>query len=112
MKVNFIILVFVAITVVSCGPSKLLTESRHTADSKFDAGNYSGSLEDLELIINQFEGKGKNADVAVSKETGKKLAEKAKAAGIEKVVFDRGGYRYHGQVKALADGAREGGLKF
>lgn len=43
---------------------------------------------------------------------GKLLAERAKAAGIENVVFDRGGYLYHGRVKALADGAREGGLKF
>jgi large subunit ribosomal protein L18 len=40
------------------------------------------------------------------------LAERAKAAGVESVVFDRGGYRYHGRVKALADGAREAGLKF
>ena len=43
---------------------------------------------------------------------GQLLAERAKAAGVESVVFDRGGYRYHGRVKALADGAREGGLKF
>jgi large subunit ribosomal protein L18 len=41
---------------------------------------------------------------------GKLLAERAKAAGVERAVFDRGGYRYHGQVKALAEGAREGGL--
>jgi large subunit ribosomal protein L18 len=43
---------------------------------------------------------------------GQLLAERAKAAGVESVVFDRGGYRYHGRVKALADGAREGGLTF
>jgi large subunit ribosomal protein L18 len=43
---------------------------------------------------------------------GQLLAERANAAGIESVVFDRGGYRYHGRVKALADGAREAGLKF
>jgi large subunit ribosomal protein L18 len=43
---------------------------------------------------------------------GKLLAEKAKKAGLESVVFDRAGYLYHGRVKALADGAREGGLKF
>lgn len=47
-----------------------------------------------------------------SKAVGGKLAEKAKEAGIEAVVFDRNGYRYHGRVKALAEGAREGGLKF
>ena len=45
-------------------------------------------------------------------EVGKAVAEVAKKAGIETVVFDRGGYLYHGRVKALADGAREGGLKF
>ena len=47
-----------------------------------------------------------------SVEVGKRVAEKAKAAGITKVVFDRAGYQYHGRVKALADGAREGGLEF
>jgi large subunit ribosomal protein L18 len=49
---------------------------------------------------------------AASREAGRKLAEQAKEAGIEKVVFDRGGYRYHGRVKAFADGARDGGLEF
>jgi large subunit ribosomal protein L18 len=45
-------------------------------------------------------------------QAGKLLAERAKAAGIDAAVFDRGGYQYHGRVKALADGAREGGLTF
>src|SRR5262245_11146893 len=47
-----------------------------------------------------------------SKAVGRKLAERAKAAGISRVSFDRAGYLYHGRVKALADGAREGGLSF
>ena len=51
-------------------------------------------------------------NVEVAKEVGKKLAENAKSVGIESVVFDRGGYPYHGRVKSLAEGAREGGLKF
>ena len=48
----------------------------------------------------------------MSIEVGKHLATKAKKAGIENITFDRGGYLYHGRVKALADGAREAGLKF
>jgi large subunit ribosomal protein L18 len=55
------------------------------------------------------EGTGK---VAKAKAVGQALAAKAKAAGITKVVFDRAGYRYHGRVQAVADGAREGGLEF
>ena len=47
-----------------------------------------------------------------AKRAGALIAERAKAAGVEECVFDRGGYRYHGKVKALAEGAREGGLKF
>ena len=47
-----------------------------------------------------------------SRKAGALLAERAKAAGVEEVVFDRGGFRYHGRVAALADAAREGGLKF
>jgi large subunit ribosomal protein L18 len=47
-----------------------------------------------------------------AKRAGELIAERAKAAGVEEVVFDRGGYRYHGKVKALAEGAREGGLRF
>ncbi len=54
--------------------------------------------------------KGGNIDGATA--VGKLIAEKAKAAGVESVCFDRNGYRYHGRVKALADAAREGGLKF
>ena len=53
---------------------------------------------------------GKNAEAAAK--VGRAIAEKAKAAGVEKVAFDRSGYRYHGRIKALADAAREGGLQF
>jgi large subunit ribosomal protein L18 len=52
------------------------------------------------------------ADVGAAKAVGKLVAERALGKGITNVVFDRGGYRYHGRVKALADAAREGGLKF
>jgi len=54
----------------------------------------------------------KGVNIEVSKEVGAKLAEKAKSSGVEKVVFDRSGYPYHGRIKALAEAAREGGLKF
>ncbi|PIW36875.1 MAG: 50S ribosomal protein L18 [Candidatus Kerfeldbacteria bacterium CG15_BIG_FIL_POST_REV_8_21_14_020_45_12] len=53
---------------------------------------------------------GTKREIALA--VGKRIAEVAKAKGIESIVFDRGGYLYHGRVKALADGAREGGLKF
>jgi large subunit ribosomal protein L18 len=52
------------------------------------------------------------ADTAAAGLVGKLVAERARSAGVEKVVFDRGAYLYHGRVKALADAAREGGLKF
>ena len=58
----------------------------------------------------EFEGAGGNAGAA--KKVGLKIAERALAKGIETVVFDRGGYIYHGRVAALAEGAREGGLNF
>src|SRR5260370_39556041 len=53
---------------------------------------------------------GKKSERSV--QVGKAIAAKAKAAGIQRVVFDRAGYKYHGRVKAVADGAREGGLEF
>ena len=57
-----------------------------------------------------FEGSGGNVEAA--KKVGQAVAQRAKDKGIDAVVFDRGGYLYHGRVKALADGAREGGLEF
>ena len=55
---------------------------------------------------------GATANVAAASEVGRRVAEAAKAAGVTQVVFDRGGFLYHGRVKALADAAREGGLSF
>ena len=71
--------------------------------------------DDMGITLVSASSKGVDADgnkVTVSKEVGKSLGEKAKAKGIESVVFDRGGYLFHGRVKALAEGAREAGLKF
>jgi len=58
------------------------------------------------------EGAKTGANIAAAKAVGKLLAERAKEKGIKNVVFDRGGYLYHGRIKALADAAREGGLNF
>lgn len=64
-------------------------------------------------VEKDFRGKLKNgANIEAAKEIGRLIAERAKAAGVTQVVFDRGGYRYHGRVKALAEAAREGGLSF
>ncbi len=60
-------------------------------------------------IASEMEGKTK---IECAKHVGMKLAERAKNVGINKIVFDRGGYRYHGRIAALAEGAREGGLEF
>jgi len=62
---------------------------------------------ELKNPISELQGK-----TAISRSVGRFLAQKAKELGIKEVVFDRGGYLYHGRVKALAEGAREGGLKF
>lgn len=58
------------------------------------------------------QGKKQGGNLAAAKEIGKSIAERAKAKGIKKVVFDRGGYLYHGRIKALAEAAREAGLEF
>lgn len=68
------------------------------------------TLASASTVEKAFEGNGSNCEAA--KKIGAVIAERALQRGIEEVVFDRGGYIYHGRVKALAEGAREGGLKF
>lgn len=83
---------------------------------KSNKGIYAQLIDDINghtlAFASSLELEAVNTNVDVSKNVGKKLAEKATSNGIENVVFDRGGFLYHGNIKALADGAREGGLKF
>ena len=73
-------------------------------------GKVLASASTLEKDVRASHPNGAKKEAAA--EVGKRIAEKAKALGIEAVAFDRAGYRFHGRVKALADAAREGGLKF
>lgn len=85
---------------------------------------YRSSKHIYAQLVDDFEGKtlasastiqakiASGGNVEAAKEVGSKIAEAAKAAGIETIAFDRNGFKYHGRIKALADAAREGGLKF
>ncbi len=75
-----------------------------------DGGKVLASASTVEKEVKAKVAKGGNKAAAAA--VGRRIAEKARAAGIEQVAFDRSGYRYHGRVKALADAAREAGLKF
>jgi large subunit ribosomal protein L18 len=75
-----------------------------------DGSKVLASASTLQTEVKEGLKNGKNSDAA--SKVGKLIAERALAAGIEKVAFDRSGYRYHGRIKALAEAAREGGLKF
>ena len=77
-----------------------------------DKGHTLAGLSTQCAELKDFKAEGKNVRTEKAFAAGKLLGEKAKALGIDSVVFDRGGYRYHGRVKAFADGAREGGLEF
>jgi large subunit ribosomal protein L18 len=76
------------------------------------AGRTVLGMSTLTPDLKDFVVEGPHKRIQQAHAAGKLLAEKAKTQGIESVVFDRGGYKYHGRVKAFADGAREGGLKF
>jgi large subunit ribosomal protein L18 len=77
-----------------------------------DAGATLVGMSTLASGLRDFKAEGQNRRVEHAFAAGKLLAEQAKKEGIDTVVFDRGGYRYHGRVKAFAEGARKGGLEF
>lgn len=77
-----------------------------------DARNTLFGMSTLAAELKDFKAESKNRRVEEAHAAGKLLGERAKSQGISAVVFDRGGYKYHGRVKAFAEGAREGGLEF
>jgi large subunit ribosomal protein L18 len=93
------------------------TERPRLTVFRSNRGIYAQLIDDLKgqtLVAASSTELGEKAklNVETSKSVGKKIAEKAAAAGVTNIVFDRNGYLYHGNIKALAEGAREGGLKF
>ena len=95
LSVNRTNLHMYAALISACGGKVLASASTNEADMRKDWGAV-----------------GKGGNVSAAAMIGKRIAEKAKAVGVEKVAFDRAGYAYHGRVKALAEAAREAGLQF
>lgn len=90
---------------------RVFKSSKHIYAQIIDdvAGVTLASMSTVDKAFEKGDEKGKSAD---AKKVGVMIADRAKEAGINKVVFDRGGYIYQGRVKSLSDGAREGGLEF
>jgi large subunit ribosomal protein L18 len=100
---------------------RLTTHGTRPRLSIFRSGKhiYAQVIDDAQAVTiaaastNEKDGKeAKSWNVGAASSVGKKIAERAKAAGVTQVIFDRGGFLFHGRVKALADAAREGGLEF
>jgi large subunit ribosomal protein L18 len=92
------------------------TERPRLSVFKSNTGIYAQVIDDVKGVTvasaSSIELGKKTVNIENSKTVGQKIAEKAKASGVETIVFDRNGYLYHGNIKAFAEGAREGGLKF
>jgi large subunit ribosomal protein L18 len=92
------------------------TERPRLSIFRSNTGIYAQIIDDVKSVTvtsaSTIELGKKTVNMENSKNVGKKIAEKAVASGVESVVFDRNGYLYHGNIKAFAEGAREGGLKF
>ena len=99
---------------------RLATHGTRPRLSVFRSGKhiYAQVIDDVQAVTlasastNEKDHKGKGYNVESAANVGKLVAERAKAAGVTQVMFDRGGYIYHGRIKALADAARAGGLEF
>ncbi|OJT95745.1 MAG: 50S ribosomal protein L18 [Alphaproteobacteria bacterium 65-7] len=99
---------------------RLATHGNRPRLSVFRSGKhiYAQVIDDVQAVTlasastNEKDAKGKGYNVEAAGQVGKAIAERAKAAGVTQVMFDRGGYIYHGRIKALADAAREAGLEF
>jgi large subunit ribosomal protein L18 len=99
---------------------RLATHGTRPRLSVFRSGKhiYAQVIDDTQAVTvasastNEKDHKGKGYNVDAAGSVGKAIAERAKAAGVTQVMFDRGGYIYHGRIKALADAAREAGLEF
>ena len=99
---------------------RLTTHGTRPRLSVFRSGKhiYAQVIDDTQAVTlasastNEKEAKGKGYNVEAASDVGKKIAERTIAKGIKQVMFDRGGYIYHGRIKALADAARESGLEF
>jgi large subunit ribosomal protein L18 len=92
------------------------TERPRLSIFRSNTGVYAQIIDDIKGVTlaaaSTLELGKKTVNIENSKNVGKKIAEKAIASGVETIVFDRNGYLYHGNIKAFAEGAREGGLKF
>jgi large subunit ribosomal protein L18 len=92
------------------------TERPRLSVFKSNTGIYAQLIDDIKGVTvaasSSIELGKKKVNIENSKSVGKKLAEKAVSSGVKEIVFDRNGYLYHGNIKAFAEGAREGGLKF
>lgn len=92
------------------------TERPRLSVFRSNSGIYAQIIDDVKQVTitsaSTLEIGKKNLNQENAKNVGKKIAEKAVAAGVQAIVFDRNGYLYHGNIKAFAEGAREGGLKF
>jgi large subunit ribosomal protein L18 len=92
------------------------TERPRLSVFKSNTGIYAQLIDDIKGVTvaasSSIELGKKTVNIENSKSVGKKLAEKAVSSGVKEIVFDRNGYLYHGNIKAFAEGAREGGLKF